>query len=619
MATVDRLSVLITGDSDSLQRAASAGERAITSLSDNAISAAGSLRILASAADSAGDKIGGLTRGALGASAAFVTLGATTGTLNLGFVSLSGSAITAGAALAGITTAATGLLAVLTTLTAVVGTLAVGVGALAGAFGLVVGSGLLAFGERRAEQNKKQLEQVNQRIAALESLREVQGQLTETQAKELEQLEERRDKLEEQTDITGGLASAVADLKQELIPVVKEFGEPCIELIADGLDALPDFVENVLGAAGGMEAFADTLRFFGERLFETIPDAVGVLADLARRSLPLLRDLFNFVLETAPRAFRAIVRITERVGPNLLEFGEAIIAILPDLANVGATILNTVVPALTDLFGALDSVLEIGQESDSLTGFIQSLLNSAVTYLQSDEAQQIISDITSGLTDVIGGAVTGLETWLNEEGGSEQISSFATDLIGELGNALEGVSEEDIREVEETLLGIIGGVFDVVITSLNSDEAGSLGGELGRIAALSLTILGEELREYAASEQFKSDMKEFIGAFMNTAGEAAKEFVKEAPQTAFAASPLGAALVGANALLGDRPFSLDTTTPNQEQQSQQQESRTDETRVVLEPSSDLNARIVEEAETRANLVIQQQDDRITQNTGTTGL
>lgn len=619
MATVDRLSVLITGDSDSLQRAASAGERAITSLSDNAISAAGSLRILASAADSAGDKIGGLTRGALGASAAFVTLGGTTGTLNLGFVSLSGSAITAGAALAGITTAATGLLAVLTTLAAVVGTLTAGLGALAAAFGAVIGTGILAFGEERAEQTKEQIDNIENQIENLKNKRAVHGSLTEAQQKELETLRDRKEELSEQTTISGALQAATADLKEELIPIITEFGEPFIDLIADGLDALPDFVENIFEAAGSMEAFADTLRFFGERLFETIPDAISVLADFARRSLPALRDFFNFVLENAPRAFRAMIRVTDRVTPSLLRFGRAFLDIVPDLANIGATILNTVVPALSDLLGALDGVLEVGQESDSITGFIKTLLNDAVTFLQSDEAQQIISDITSGLTDVIGDAVSGLDTWLNEEGGSEQITAFATDLIGEFGSALEGISEEDIREVEETLLGIIGGVFDVVITSLNSDEAGSLGGELGRIAALSLNVLGEELTEYAQSEAFKSDMKDFIRAFMNTAGEAAKEFVKEAPQTAFAASPLGAALVGANALLGDRPFSLDTTTPNQEQQSQQQESRTDETRVVLEPSSELNATIQDEAQTRAELVVQQQSDQAQRNSGSTGL
>jgi len=619
MATIDRLSVLITGDSDSLQRAASAGERAITSLSDNAISAAGSLRILASAADSAGDKLGGVTRSALGAAAAFVTLGATTGTLNVGFISLSGSAISAGAALAGIATAATGLLAVLTTLAAVVGTLTVGLGALAAAFGAVIGTGILAFGEERAEQTKEQIDNIENQIENLKNKRAVHGSLTEVQQEELETLKERKKELSEQTTISGALQAATADLKDELIPIITDFGEPFIELIADGLDALPDFVENIFEAAGSMEEFADTLRFFGERLFETIPDAIGVLADFARESLPALRNFFNFVLDVAPRAFRAMTRVTDRVTPSLLAFGSAFIDLLPDLANVGATILNTVVPAFTDFVGVLDNVLSIGQESDSLTGFIKTLLNNAVTFLQSDEAQSIISDVTSGLTDVIGGAIDGLDTWLNEEGGSEKISSFASNIMGKLATALEGVSEEDVRSVEKQLLGIIGGFFDAVITSLNSDEAGSLGEELGRIAAISLNILGDELGEYANSEAFQSDMEAVIGAVMNTAGEAATEFVKNAPQTAFAASPLGAALVGANAALGDRPFELQTVTPNQDQQNQQQESTTDETRVVVEPSSELNATIQDEAQTRAELVVQQQSDQAQRNSGSSGL
>jgi len=612
MATVDRLSVLITGDSDSLQRAASAGERAITSLSDNAIRAAGSLRILASAADSAGDKIDGVSRSALGAVAAFATLGIATGTVNAGFVTLSGSAINAGAALAGITTAAVGLVAVLTSLAAVVGTLTLGLGALAAGFGAVIGTGILAFGEERAEQTKEQIDNIENQIEHLNNQREVFGELSDTQKTELENLKERKEELKEQTSISGALAAASADLKEELIPIVTDFGEPFIELIEDGIDGLPDFVENVLDAAGSMEEFADTIRFFGERLFNVIPDAVSTLADFGRRALPFARRFFDYLVDIAPRVFRGMVRITERVGPNLMALGQTLVDLAPQLGGVGSTILNGVIPPFNSFLSVVDDVLTIGQESDSLVGFLKTLVNNAATWLQSDEANQIIGDITAGLQDVIGGAIDGLETWLNEEGGSQKISSFASNLMGDFATSLENISEEDIREFENQLLGIIAGAFDAIVASLNSDKANSLGEQIGRVAGLSLQVFADELIDYAASEAFQEDLAGLSGAIANSVGEAVASGVVSA--FAVEGAQEQSFRENVNDAISEDPVVSDLTSAPTDRPSRGN-ATTDETRVVLEPSSELNATIQDEAQTRAELVVQQQSDQAQRNSG----
>jgi phage-related protein len=72
-------------------------------------------------------------------------------------------------------------------------TLAGAATALSGAFGLVVGSGLLAFGRERSQQNQERLEQINQEIEQLEELREQRGSLTDQQQEELETLEQQRE------------------------------------------------------------------------------------------------------------------------------------------------------------------------------------------------------------------------------------------------------------------------------------------------------------------------------------------------------------------------------------------------------------------------------------------
>jgi len=170
-------------------------------------------------------------------SAAAGTAAATTGSLSTVF----GGASVAAGTLGSVVTAS--LIPALFPLVAITGAVSAGLAGVAGAASAVVGTGLLAFGKQRGEQAAERLKQVNSQIEALEELEEKQGELTDTQEEQLESLEEQADTLEDQTGIAGGLAAAFGDLREEIAPLLVQFGERFVPLIRDGIEALPTLVE----------------------------------------------------------------------------------------------------------------------------------------------------------------------------------------------------------------------------------------------------------------------------------------------------------------------------------------------------------------------------------------
>jgi len=114
----------------------------------------------------------------------------------------------------------------------------------------------------------------------------------------------------------------------------------------------------------------------------------------------------------------------------------------------------------------------------------------------------------------------GVATWLTDGGGSDQIESLVEDLFGAVSSALGSISDEDIQEATDNIAAIIGSVFDGLIGSLNSEEAGSLGSQIGRIAGLTLRTFADELVDYAASDAFVEDLSGLASGIANSVGEA---------------------------------------------------------------------------------------------------
>jgi hypothetical protein len=538
----DGLDIEIGGSSGGAQAAISSTRRALGGLGRAAGDTGDTLEEL-------GDTLTGTTArvGALGATAGATAISltglSTAGTGAAG--SMASLAVTTGT----LTTAVVGLSAALAPLVATLGGVAAAATGLAGAFGAVIGSGIVAFGQQRAEQNREELAQINERIAELERLEETTGDLTAAQETELEQLEDKRDTVEETTSITGALGDVVGELKAEITPLVVALGEQFVPLIRDAIDALPTLVENVIDALGPLEAFAAAARDFGSELMRFIPAATAALFDLAREALPIVADGLRFLRTEGGAIFEGILRTTREVGPLLLSLGRTFASILPDLTRFGVQLLNVVVPALEGFVRTLGDVLQIQQTATGLVDFFERVVARAAAWFDRTGRQQLRALATDALDafaaaldpdgegedglltaylDRLGGVLDSVATWLTEGGGKQQLSTLATDIFDSLATQLATVSEEDVRGAVTNLLSIFGGLFDAVITSLNSEEANSLGGQIGRIAGLTLRTLADELIAYASSEAFQEDLGGLVVAIANSVGEAIFTGITEA-------------------------------------------------------------------------------------------
>lgn len=498
-----------------------------------------SLRGLSNSADAAEDQLSAAGRSAATTSASFAGLSASTSGLSFSFGALTSSLTGTVGALAAVTAGVTGLLSTLFPLAAVVGTLTAGLGALAAAFGTVIGTGILAFGEKRGEQNAKQLKQIREKIARLEALQQTEQRLTATQQKRLQTLQEQANALEEQTGIMGGLQSVMEDLRKELEPIVTEFGEAFVPLIEEAVDLLPNLVDNILEAVGGLERFAEVLGNLGSEAFEILPQIAGVISDLAYRALPPFLDALSWLQQNGARIFNGMLRVTSRLAPVMMDLLRAFGNAVPELTALGTAILQKVIPALTGYFRLVEDIVNLGGNTNGLANTIRSLVTNAVAWVRGpgkkllqnlggtllDTLSNLLTPgeggkqgIVGAFTSTIGDIIEAAETWLNSKGGKQQLSSFATGIFDSLASQLSQIKKSDIQGAINALLSVVGGLFDALIVSLNSDEANSLGGQIGRVAGVALNSLADALIQYAGSKAFRNDLKGLSSAIANSVG-----------------------------------------------------------------------------------------------------
>lgn len=282
---------------------------------------------------------------------------------------------------------------------------------LAGAFGLIVGSGILAFGQQRAEQNKEQLQQTNARIRQLQSLKEQTGSLTAAQQDQLQTLKQKQKELEGATTATGALGKVMGDLKEEITPLIVEFGESFVPLIADAVDAIPELVERMFDAVGGTESFREALRDFGRVMFDVLPALVGLMFDLARDALPVLRDLAAWLGEKGPGAASAMKQSFEEIQPELMAFLDALVEAAPTLLEFGTVTANVVIPVLTELIKAMDGFMEtVLALPEPLQGITVAALAFLPVLVKLGSIASTVASLLgySGLT----GALSALGGWL---------------------------------------------------------------------------------------------------------------------------------------------------------------------------------------------------------------
>lgn len=334
---------------------------AIVGLGGMALSALPSLGILKHFIDDTGDEATESARETGLLSLALGTLGVTAALaispvagLSLAMAGLSSSA----SVLAGVITlilipALVALSLVLLPIAATLGVLALGAIALAGAFGLVIGAGILAWGKGFNKALKKSLTRTKDLIAAW-------------------------------------------GRKHGFVALVK-----------DAVKALPKLTKRILEATGNMKPFVKFLRWLGGVVMRVLPDIVGVFMDLGRKALPILKDFIQYLVKNAKPAFDLLMQAAKAIGPELIDLGQAILGLLPDLLKLGTKIANWLIPILTDIVKWVDSLIgktkKAGPKIDRLKGAFFDLWKTASKLW--DTLKPLLADLVPLLKEI---AILGL-------------------------------------------------------------------------------------------------------------------------------------------------------------------------------------------------------------------
>ncbi|QLH82457.1 hypothetical protein [Halosimplex pelagicum] len=431
------------------------------------------LLALAHEADEAGDDIGRAGRQAGTTSGMFSALSLSTGGLSGSFGVLTTSITTASLAFGALTVAAGTLSTALVPLLATVGGLATAGGALAGAFGLVVGSGALAYGEQLTGQYQEQLLAVRDQIEELETLREETGSLTDAQRTRLRQLKEEEQRLDDVEGPMSALQARLGTIKDELSGVVAEWGSQFAPLIEDGINALPTLTQNVLSAVGGMDEFGSTLRSLGQAAMRTLPEVAGVLSDLAREALPVFVDFVSFVGDNARGAFEGMMRVTRAVAPQLLAIADAVFDALPEITAFGMRILNVVLPAIESGVGLFESFLstlngisDAGDVVDVVTSLAEDGLGGLVGALEDIDVDALLDSLVPTLQQ----GIRSLQRWFRGSGGDLMRRGFRALL-----DAAQSIPMADIRGALRSLGET---AVDALVDAVSGDASKRFGGSL---------------------------------------------------------------------------------------------------------------------------------------------
>lgn len=155
------------------------------------------------------------------------------------------------------------LLGVLTLVGAALAPLVIGAAAVAAAFGVIVGSGIVAWGE--------------------------------------------------------GFQQALKKAQKEIMPMVKTLGKQFVPLLKDAVNALPGLVKNIINAIGPLDQFKSALRTFGSIAARVLPKLVSWFFEIGRYALPIIEKLVKFFLKNLVPALKSITQFGKRVIKRVRE------------------------------------------------------------------------------------------------------------------------------------------------------------------------------------------------------------------------------------------------------------------------------------------------------------
>ena len=308
--TSSQLAIQVGADTKNAERKLGSVKETLGDLRTRVLSTSTALRALGSSADEASDEIDEEGRSADRTKRSLFGMAAAAGSAKISFGSL--SVATAGGLAVSMATLATTLAPVAAGFVAVTA----GAGALLGTFGSLLGLGLLSWGDQLASQ----MEGVS---SATEALSKVAGQL-----------------------------------KEQLIPIIRPLGDAFVPLLRDAALALPAVVQAMVDAVGSTEEFQTAMREFGMVMARVLPALTSFTFTLARKALPVARSFFNFLLENGGAAFDRIMVSVREFKPEFMAFLDALIEAAPTVLEFGTNVLDTLLPALTGLAGAVAGFLE---------------------------------------------------------------------------------------------------------------------------------------------------------------------------------------------------------------------------------------------------------------------
>lgn len=448
-----------SGEMSQSARRAMILRKALDEVGDEAVSTAVKAEFLQNALDDAGDEASEAAVKSQAAAGGFSNLSVTASgasfSLNLlssaFYISLIPAILTA--------------LTVLAPLVVMLGAVAAGAIALAGAFGAIIGTGILAFGEERAAQNREELRQTERLIAQYERMQKSQGSLTAQQEDRLAQLREKKSELEDQQTATGALAGVVGDLKEELKPLIVDFGQEFIPLISEAVDAIPRVVREMLNAVGGTGQFREALRELGGIVADVLPTLVGLMFDLARAALPVFMDFVSFLQDNGSTALQDMKASVMELAPEMMELLDALVDMAPTLLEFGTNVGEILIPAITGLVNLADGFMEF------INGMGEGFQNATIGAMLLAPIFLKIISIGSTLASVLGyEGLTGLLRVL-----AGRLASLIPSL-GSLSGAFAGL---------KTMLGSLGSIIAGSTTALVG-----IGLAIGAIGVKILDMLG---------------------------------------------------------------------------------------------------------------------------------
>jgi hypothetical protein len=296
------LSAKIDADASDYNSTVGVAKHLTDELGDEAFEVSAAMQVMASRTDEAGDEAAELAASAGAASAGLggmgsASVGASNG-LNLVSVSAQGLQVSLGP-----------LVAILAAVVvALLGILSAGI-AIASLGGLLLGSGLLVFGQQAAD-----------RFSEAESAAE-------------------------------GLAQVAKNLQSRIAPILRPLGTAFAPLIQQAVDALPSVVRSIVSAVGPLQSFKSAARAIGGAIARLLPLIIRLGSQAFRELSTELGLAGKTFVDLLPSLTRFGVRVLKVLLPTLSVLMIALRGLL--------TAVNTLADVI--IFAALDALPAFAQ------------------------------------------------------------------------------------------------------------------------------------------------------------------------------------------------------------------------------------------------------------------